>query len=440
MLSSNSQVIADITGGSSTTNVEFKGVTTDTREDGKGKLFIALEGDSFDGHDFVQHAEDAGVKAVIAHKEINTNLPTITVGNTEEAYRAIASWHRQSLKPTVIAITGSNGKTSTKNMLANILALDAPTLCTQGNLNNHLGVPKTLLNITQEHKYCVIEMGANHVNEISLLCQLAKPEFAIITNANNAHLGEFGSLENLVQAKGEILGALPTTGVAFINANSPHKSAWEKIADNRNCVLFGGNTTVFATNIVEQKDLLQFNLHCNNETTEVVLRMIGKHQVENALAATACASQLGIEITHMKQGLESTMPEQGRLNLLHCRGFTILDDSYNANPHSMKAAIDTLAANAGEKIAVLGSMAELGDGSSELHQEIGDYLRASSVAKVYTIGNDAKHYQGDQFDDIESLYRHLCSHHSDATILIKGSRMMQLDKLVNLFTKTANSA
>ena len=134
------------------------------------------------------------------------------------------------------------------------------------------------------------------------------------------------------------------------------------------------------------------------------------------------------------------MPEQGRLNLLHCRGFTILDDSYNANPHSMKAAIDTLAANAGEKIAVLGSMAELGDGSSELHQEIGDYLRASSVAKVYTIGNDAKHYQGDQFDDIESLYRHLCSHHSDATILIKGSRMMQLDKLVNLFTKTANSA
>jgi UDP-N-acetylmuramoyl-tripeptide--D-alanyl-D-alanine ligase len=283
-------------------------------------------------------------------------------------------------------------------------------------------------------------MGANHVNEISLLCHLAKPELSIITNANNAHLGEFGSIDNLVKAKGEILGALPTTGTAFINADSPHKSIWKKIAGNRNCVLFGDNTDVFATNTVEQKNLLQFTLHCNNETTEVTLNMIGKHQVENALAAATCAAQLGIDIRHIKQGLESTIPEQGRLNLLHCHGFTILDDSYNANPHSMKAAIDSLAANAGETIAVLGSMAELGDESSELHQEIGDYLRARSVNKMYTIGSDAKHYQGNQFDDIESLHQHLCKYHQGAIILIKGSRSMQLDKLVNLFTKTANSA
>lgn len=440
MLSSNSQTIADITGGNSTSDVEFEGIYTDTRENGKGKLFIALEGDSFDGHDFIQHAEDAGAKAIIAHKEITTNLPTITVGNTEEAYRAIASWHRQSLSPIVIAITGSNGKTSTKNMLANILSIDAPTLCTQGNLNNHLGVPKTLLNIKKEHKYCVIEMGANHVNEISLLCHLAKPEFAMITNANNAHLGEFGSIGNLVKAKGEILGALPTTGTAFINADSPHKSTWKKTTGNRSCVLFGNNTAIFATNIVEQKGLLQFTLHCNNETAEVTLNMIGKHQVENALAAAACASHLVIDIKHIKQGLESTTPEQGRLNLLRCRGFTILDDSYNANPHSMKAAIDTLAANEGETIAVLGSMVELGDESNELHQEIGAYLKASSVTQVCTIGSDAKHYQGNQFDDIESIYQHLCKYHQGATILIKGSRSMQLDKLVNLFTKTANSA
>ncbi|HIF89419.1 MAG TPA: UDP-N-acetylmuramoyl-tripeptide--D-alanyl-D-alanine ligase [Candidatus Thioglobus sp.] len=440
MLCSDTQTTADITGGSSSANVEFEGIYTDTREEGKGKLFIALEGDSFDGHDFIQHAEDAGAKAIIAHKEITTNLPTIIVGNTEEAYRAIASWHRQSFSPIVIAITGSNGKTSTKNMLANILSTDAPTLCTQGNLNNHLGVPKTLLNIKKEHKYCVIEMGANHVDEISLLCHLAKPEFAMITNANNAHLGEFGSIDNLVKAKGEIIGALPTTGAAFINADSPHKSTWKKIADNRNCVLFGNNTTVFATNIIEQKDLLQFTLNCNNEVTEVTLHMIGKHQVENALAATACAAQLGINITDIKQGLEATNPEKGRLNLVHCNDFTVLDDSYNANPHSMKAAIDTLATHPDEKIAVLGSMVELGDKSSELHQEIGDYLRASSVDKIYTIGDDAKHYQGKQFDDIESLYQHLCKHHSGATILIKGSRMMQLDKLVNLFTKTTNSA
>lgn len=439
MLSSNTQIIADITGGNSTTDVEFDGVYTDTREDGKGKLFIALEGDSFDGHDFIQHAEDSGAKAIIAHKEITTSLPTITVGNTEEAYRAIASWHRQSFSPIVIAITGSNGKTSTKNMLANILSIDTPTLCTQGNLNNHLGVPKTLLNITKDHKYCVIEMGANHVNEISLLCHLAKPELSIITNANNAHLGEFGSIDNLVKAKGEILGALPATGTAFINADSPHKSTWKDIIGNRHCVLFGDSTTIFAANTVEKNNLLQFTLYYNNETAEVTLNMIGKHQVENALAAAACAAQLGINITKVKQGLESTTPEHGRLNLLHCQGFTILDDSYNANPHSMKAAIDALAVNAGETIAVLGSMAELGNESSELHQEIGDYLRASSVNKMYTIGNDAKHYQGNQFVDIEPLYQHLCKHHQGSTILIKGSRSMKLDKLVNLFTKTTNS-
>ena len=440
MLSSNTQIIADITGGSSTADVKFEGIYTDTRKAGKGKLFIALEGDSFDGHDFVQHAEDAGAKAVISHKELTTSLPTITVGNTEEAYRTIASWYRQLFSPIVIAITGSNGKTSTKNMLANILSIAAPTLCTQGNLNNHLGVPQTLLNINKEHKYCVIEMGANHVNEISLLCHLVKPTFAIITNANNAHLGEFGSIDNLVKAKGEIIGALPENGVALINADSPHKSAWEKTAGNRNCVLFGNNTAIFATNIVEKKGLLQFNLHCNNETTQVTLRMIGKHQVENALAATACATQLGIDISDIKQGLELTASEQGRLNLLHCRGFTILDDSYNANPHSMKAAIDTLTSYSGEKIAVLGSMAELGDKSSELHRDIGVYARQNSVDEVYTIGDDAKHYQGHQFDDIESLFQHLRKHHSNATILIKGSRLMQLDKLVNLFTKTANSA
>lgn len=440
MLSSNTQTIADITAGSSTTYVEFDGVYTDTREKGAGKLFVALEGERFDGHAFVQHAEDAGAKAIIAHKELTTNLPTIIVGNTEEAYRTIASWHRQSFSPIVIAITGSNGKTSTKNMLANILSLDAQTLCTQGNLNNHLGVPKTLLNIKNEHKYCVIEMGANHVNEISLLCHLSKPNFAIITNANNAHLGEFGSLDNLVKAKGEIIDALPTSGVVFINVASPHKSIWEKIAGNRDCVLFGDNTATFATDIVEKKSVLQFNLHSNNETTAITLSMIGRHQIENAIAATACATRLGISIDQIKQGLELTTPEQGRLNLLQCGNFTILDDSYNANPHSMKAAIDTLASHTGEKIAVLGSMAELGDESSNLHQEIGDYARQSSVDQLYTIGSDAKHYQGKRFESIESLYQHLSDHHSGATILIKGSRQMQLDKLVNLFAKTTNSA
>ena len=440
MLSTDTQTVANIAGGFTSANVDFNGVYTDTREDGKGKLFIALEGESFDGHNFVQHAEDFGAKAIIAHKKITTSLPIITVNNTEEAYRAIASWYRQSFSPTVIAITGSNGKTSTKNMLANILSLAAPTLSNQGNLNNHLGVPKTLLNIQKEHQYCVIEMGANHTNEISLLCHLAKPSFSIITNANNAHLGEFGSIDNLVRAKGEIIGSLPEDGVAFINASSPHKVTWEKIADKRDCVLFGTGTNTFASNINEKLDSIQFNLHCQNEVALVTLQMIGKHQVENALSAAACATKLGIKIETIKKGLESTLPETGRLNLLQNGNFTILDDSYNANPHSMKAAIDTLSSYDGEKIAVLGSMAELGDQSANFHLEIGEYARQKTIDKIYTIGDDAKHYHGEQFENIEKLYQHLSKNHKNSTILIKGSRMMYLDQLVNLLVKTKNSA
>jgi len=442
MLLSDTHKVANIVNGSLSIEekIKFQGVSTDTRKKIASRLFIALEGENFDGHLFIQNAEEFGAKAIIAHKKVSTNLPTIIVKDTEKAYQKLATWYRQSLSPQVIAITGSNGKTTTKNMLYSILSLHGSTLSTKGNFNNHLGVPKTILELTEKHRYCVIEMGANHEKEITLLCDIAKPDLALITNANNAHLGEFGSLENLVKAKGEIFKSLLQNGIALMNQESPHKSVWKQMSGTRKFTFFGNMSSIYASNIRNERSNLIFDLHCNNNKINIKLAMIGLHQIDNALAAAACANELGVSLPLIKEGLEKTTSEKGRLELLESGRFTILDDSYNANPHSMKAAIDTLKTFSGEKIAVLGSMAELGTKSVELHQEIGEYASQAGLDKLYTIGENAKHYNGEFFPDIESLYNQLQECHLGATILIKGSRMMKLDELVNILSKTSISS
>jgi len=442
MLLSDTHKVANIVNGSLSIEekIKFQGVSTDTRKKIASRLFIALEGENFDGHLFIQNAEEFGAKAIIVHKKVSTNLPTIIVKDTEKAYQKLATWYRQSLSPQVIAITGSNGKTTTKNMLYSILSLHGSTLSTKGNFNNHLGVPKTILELTEKHRYCVIEMGANHEKEITLLCDIAKPDLALITNANNAHLGEFGSLENLVKAKGEIFKSLLQNGIALMNQESPHKSVWKQMSGTRKFTFFGNMSSIYASNIRNERSNLIFDLHCNNNKINIKLAMIGLHQIDNALAAAACANELGVSLPLIKEGLEKTTSEKGRLELLESGRFTILDDSYNANPHSMKAAIDTLKTFSGEKIAVLGSMAELGTKSIELHQEIGEYASQAGLDKLYTIGENAKHYNGEFFPDIESLYNQLQECHLGATILIKGSRMMKLDELVNILSKTSISS
>ena len=442
MLSTNIQKIAEIVNGKLNSNEakEFNGVCTDTRAEVYGKLFIALEGPNFDAHNFAQNAEKLGAIAIIAHKKIQSNLPVIQVKNTEKAYQDIAAWHRQSHSPVVIAITGSNGKTSTKNMLNSILSIAAPTLSTKGNLNNHLGVPKTLLELEERHKYCIIEMGANHQHEISLLCSIASPDISIITNANNAHLGEFGSEANLVKAKGEILESLSKDGVAIINKASPHKETWEKMSSTDSLTFFGNDSAVFASDIIENKSSISFDLNFNGNSINIDLLMIGLHQIDNALAAASCALELGITPDLIKKGLENTLTEKGRLALIELENFNILDDSYNANPQSMKAAIDAINNFSGEKVLVLGSMAELGKDSLKLHQEIGDYARQSNIHHLLTIGEDAMEYQGKQFEDIDSIYKSILNNHQGSTILIKGSRMMRLNELVDNLVNSENSS
>jgi UDP-N-acetylmuramoyl-tripeptide--D-alanyl-D-alanine ligase len=283
-------------------------------------------------------------------------------------------------------------------------------------------------------------MGANHVREIELLCSLAKPDIAIITNANNAHLGEFGSEENLVKAKGEILESLSEDGIAIINKSSPHVDTWEKMCGAKTLTFFGNESDIHASNIRQTNSTLNFNLNFNLSSVNITLSMIGFHQIENVLAAATCALKLGINPQIIKKGLEKSLLEKGRLELIELQNFTILDDSYNANPQSMKVAIDSLKQFSGKKVLVLGSMAELGKDSKKLHQEIGDYAREQNIDNLLTIGQEAQYFKGSHFENIESIFNEINNKYKGATILIKGSRMMELNKLVDILINTSNSS
>ncbi len=398
-------------------NVEFQGIYTDTRQRMDGALFLALVGDNFDAHDYIDQAEKMGAVAIIVNKPVSSNLPTLLVNDTQTALGELARYHLNSIKPMVIAITGSNGKTTTKNMLANILNLVAPTLATKGNLNNHLGVPMNLLNLEEKHQYAVIEMGANHLGEIAYLRNIARPDVAIVTNTLDAHIGEFGGFDNLVKAKGEIYSK---DSQNIVNTNTSFTGD----------ISFGACGNVFASNVSNNS----FDLNIANEKVSIILQLIGQHNVDNALAASACAHALNIDINTIKKGLENTQAEKGRLNIINQDSITIIDDTYNASPQSMKAAINTLLEFTGEKVAVLGTMAELGDESKNFHQEIGQ-LANNSLDAVYTFGELAKHYDGIHFDDLDYLASHLLTQHANATILVKGSRMVKLDQLVERLQK-----
>jgi UDP-N-acetylmuramoyl-tripeptide--D-alanyl-D-alanine ligase len=417
MLSSNTRTIASILGVDTVNSVDFTGVCTDTRQHMDGALFIALIGDNFDAHDYLNEAEKMGAVGVIISKPVPTNLPALLVDNTQIALADIAHWHLNNIKPTVVAITGSNGKTTTKNMLANILNLKAPTLATKGNLNNHLGVPMTLLTLEEKHQYAVVEMGANHLGEIAYLRNIAQPDIAVVTNTLDAHIGEFGGFDNLVKAKGEIYS---DDSLNIVNTNTTFTGD----------LSFGERGDVFASNI----DNNGFDLNIADKKIMVILQLIGQHNIDNALAASACAHALGLDINTIKQGLENTLAEKGRLNVIQQSDLTIIDDTYNASPQSMKAAISTLLTFTGEKVAVLGTMAELGDDAKTFHQKIGQ-LAKDSLNAVYTFGKLAKHYDCVHFEDLDQLASHLLTHHINATVLIKGSRMAKLDQLVNRLQK-----
>ena len=419
MLLSNTRDISKVLGidlvGSK--NSIFKGVCTDTRKDVNGKLFVALVGNNYDAHDYIEQAYENGAVAAIVSKKVSTKMPLLVVKNTENALSTIAKWHLKNINPIVVAITGSNGKTTTKNLLASILNIKKPTHATKGNLNNNLGVPITILGLDSKHKYAVIEMGANHINEIKHLREMVNPDIAIVTNTLDAHIGEFGGLKNLITAKGEIYSS---NSQNIVNKNT----------NFRGDISFGSGGDIFATNITKNS----FDLNIHDKKIQVVLKLIGKHNIENALAASACAHALGVDINTIKQGLEDTSAESGRLTIIKNKKLTIIDDTYNASPQSIKAAIETLQDFEGSKVAVLGSMAELGSESIKFHNEIGEFAK-QKIDTVYSYGDLAINYNASHFDSLNKLAKHIIDNHKGSTVMIKGSRMVGLNDLVELLQK-----
>lgn len=429
-------------------NVKFKGCSTDTRLHLlPDTLYVALRGKHFDGHEFVKQAQQQGAAAVMVERSINCELPVLRVPNTRKALGNLAYFWRQRFDLPLVAITGSNGKTTTKEMLRAIFAQQGNVLANQGNLNNDIGVPLTLFNLQADHRYAVIEMGANHAGEIANLTHLAKPTVALITQCAPAHLDGFKDIEGVARAKGEIFTGLRNGGTAIINQDDDYADLWLSQLDvirhslslNLSTFALDNPAEVTAHQLHLNDDSSDFILHTNSGDLPIHLPLLGRHNVMNALAATAGALACGCSLPAIQQGLQSIQPVKGRLQ--RCAGLnhtTLIDDTYNANPTSLNAALAVLKKNPPPHWLVLGDMNELGPHSEVFHRQAGQQAQAMGVQHLYATGSmtryavegfgaGAQHFT--EHDDlIDSLRNELPN---GATVLIKGSRGMQMEKIVN---------
>lgn len=419
-------------------------VGTDSRNITKGMLFVALKGDNFDGHDYAELAIAQGAAAVLVSDSSLNVTPALLVNDTCLALGQLAAYWRSKFAIPVAAITGSNGKTSVKEMLASILRSasqkSSEVLATVGNLNNHIGLPLTLLKLNPQHRYVVVEMGMNHAGEISYLSNIGKPTVAVINNAGSAHIGELGSLEAIAKAKGEILEGLTADGIAVINADDVYAPLWTALAKPHQVMTFGlehkADVTATYQLLASASDI---EISTPQGAVEVMLPAPGKHNVLNALAATTAALAMGVPLNIVKAGLENYAGVKGRLQpLAGLNGALVIDDTYNANPMSMKVAIDVLMAKSGERLLVLGDMGELGDDAENLHAEIGLYAKTAGIDALFTLGNlsqamskafgaDAKHYETPAALAADLIAKMK----PKVSVLVKGSRFMAMERVVN---------
>ncbi|WWP00569.1 MAG: UDP-N-acetylmuramoyl-tripeptide--D-alanyl-D-alanine ligase [Candidatus Dasytiphilus stammeri] len=426
-------------------DIEICQVITDTRQSTEKALFIALRGNHFDAHDFVEEAVNNNkIIAVIVSRLLVIKVPQILVKNTSIALGKLAKWLRKQLTPKVIALTGSSGKTTVKDMLTAILKQCGKTLSTIGNMNNHLGVPLTLLQLNKEYIYTVIELGANHPGEIYYAVQLINPEVVLINNITLSHLHGFGSILGVAKSKGEIFTGLLENGIAVINADSHYWQYWRHLLGNQLVWRFSitprHESNFFATNIILKVTSTQFTLNTPKGSIEVVLPLLGKHNIANALAAASLASAVDISLQYIKTGLANLKALPGRsYPILLDKNKLLIDDSYNANVGSMKAAVYTLSKMPGYRIMVVGDIAELGDHSVRYHQLIGLIVRLAEIDKVISIGIMSKNisnltHDGEHFYDQAKLIQRLqvlMEKYKKVTILIKGSRIAQMENIVH---------
>ncbi len=439
------------------TEKEFSAVSTDTRTLVAGQVFIALRGEQFDGHDFVDLAFEKGAVAVVVDTRFSIEKsfpPLIQVEDTLKAYGQFASHCAQQFDSKRVAITGSCGKTTVKQMLKAILSEAGNVLATKGNLNNEIGVPLTLLEINAGHDFAVIEMGANHAGEIAYLSSLVKPKVVSILNADRAHLEGFGSIDGVANAKGEIFSGADKNGTAVLNLDEKYFSLWESLCQENELRL----VTTSLTNV--EADILLLESNLSNENSEIKVKVFeeafsfivpfpGEHNIKNAMIAIGIAAVLGLSLKDIASGLAKAVPEKGRLKILTISGHTVIDDTYNANPLSVKAAIDVLSLYANKKILILGDMAELGEQSASLHKDVGLYARQKNLDVLLTCGTlteeTFKAFAGDgkaysqQTDLIKELPVWMQTY-PQSVFLVKGSRSAAMENVVNAFVALGEAA
>ncbi|MEK7991519.1 MAG: UDP-N-acetylmuramoyl-tripeptide--D-alanyl-D-alanine ligase [Thiotrichaceae bacterium] len=422
-------------------DVTFTGCGTDTRQDLTGQLFVALRGERFDAHQFTDKAQQQGAIALLVSEPVTTNLPQIIVKDTRLALGQLARFWRQQFDIPIIAVTGSNGKTTTKEMLKAIFAQQGQVHATQGNFNNDIGLPLTLFNLAKNHDSAILEMGANHIGEIAYLTQIAQPNVALITLCAPAHLTGFKTIENIAQTKGEIFSGLAPDGIAVINQDDRFSAFWRELAQPHPVIQFGlsSQADVSARHVQLSTMESQFELSTFKGQIQICLPLAGQHNIMNALAAAACALACDIELDIIKSGLESIQPVAGRLQtFMGLNHSTLINDTYNANPSSFKAALAVLQQYPAPRWLVMGDMGELGLDSMTLHQEISDIAYKMGVEKLWAIG-DYSRYAVDSF---QGQAQHFTTHdalldalsialmqQSHVTLLLKGSRSMTIEKI-----------
>lgn len=437
-----------MSGSSVGENVTFTGASTDSRTVAAGELFIALRGDKFDGHDFVGVARERGAAAAVvdaagAEALGEAGLPLIVVADTRLALGELAAHWRASFSLPVVGVTGSNGKTTNKEMIACIMKAafgEGAVLSTQGNLNNDIGLPLTLLKLDAGHHAAVVEMGMNHPGEIAYLANIGRPTVALVTNAQRAHLEGMGSLETIAAEKGSIFAGLDQDGVAVFNAGDPWAELWRSQSAHcrRLCFALDGPAEVSGhcqTRGLENRVAIIFE----GRQIEIDLALPGAHNARNALGAAAAALGAGIPLETVRAGLAAFRGIKGRLQrLTGLHGAMLLDDTYNANPDSVRAGIDVLAATIGRKILVLGDMGEIGEMTGQFHDEVGGYAKSQGVDRLLAVGESsvlaARNFGagGEHFRKIEDLIATLVGELTPETIvLVKGSRFMRMERVVD---------
>ncbi|NND00173.1 MAG: UDP-N-acetylmuramoyl-tripeptide--D-alanyl-D-alanine ligase [Gammaproteobacteria bacterium] len=437
------QVAAAVNGELSGVNIMVEGVSIDSRRDCAERLFVALDGERFDAHDFIGQAQANGATAALVEKPVDIRLPMVRVDDSHQALQDLAAWWRAQFALPVVAITGSVGKTSVKEMVGCIFAEIGRGLVTQGNLNNEIGLPLTILRLSRDDTYAVVEMGMNHAGEISRLTHIAQPTVALVNNASAAHLEGLGSIAAVAKAKGEIFEGLSADGVAVINADDKYAPLWRQMNTGREVVSFGltESADVSATYQLSGHDLVM-QVKTNKESFNIELPLVGKHNVMNILAAIAVAQAANIASDAIVAGLTNYRPVAGRFNVSVIGDITLIDDTYNANPASMRAAIEALA-QFSDTTLILGDMAELGEASEREHLRLGELASENDINRLYAVGQYAAQIV-DRFAGASRVFKEQAelltflstNPPNSGAVLIKGSRSTQMEIVVEHLLKT----